>query len=77
MSDFRSGENSGRSLRHEFAVLSHGVEKLAAAGDGAWTAQLRLPRPATNAGALAAWIESGGVPLQAAGRWVAKDAASK
>ena len=77
VSDVRSGENSGRSLRHDFAALSHGVEKLTAAGDGAWSAQLRLPRPAKNAGALAVWIESGGVPLQAAGGWVAKDAASK
>jgi len=77
VSDVRRGENSGRLLRHDFAVLSHGAGKMVPSGHGIWTANLSLPRPANNAGALAVWIESGSGPLQAAGGWAAQDPAGR
>jgi hypothetical protein len=68
----RAGENNGRSLRHDFVVLSLVHEKI-----GAGTQELRL-RPASESvshperTALAAWVTRAGdiTPLQATGGWL-------
>ncbi len=69
-SPVRAGENSGRTLRHEFVVLV-----LAGAPLQNGVAELTLPQPAV-AGvsrlALAVWVTRRGepVPVQAAGGWL-------
>lgn len=74
VSKVRAGENSGRALRHDFAVLRHSSAQLAASDNGAWTAQLDASQLGVKAGALAVWIEANGVPLQAAGGWLSANA---
>ena len=68
----RAGENTGRSLRHDFVVLSLVHEKM-----GSGTQELRFPRASESAGrpersALAAWVTKEGDvnPLQAVGGWL-------
>jgi hypothetical protein len=69
----RAGENNGRSLRHDFVVLSLDHQKLASGPH-----ELHLPSPAPeiasrpNRTALAAWITRPGdiTPLQAIGGWL-------
>ena len=69
-SPVRAGENSGRTLHHEFVALA-----LASAVLKSGLAELSLPKPAV-AGvarhALAVWITRRGetVPVQAAGGWL-------
>ena len=70
--NIRAGENTGRSLRHDFVVLSLVHEKM-----GSGTQELRVP-PASESvnrperSALAAWIAKEGDinPLQAVGGWL-------
>ena len=70
-SNVRAGENNGRSLRHDFVVLSLAHEKL-----GLGPQELHLPssraasRPDRTA--LAAWITNAGDirPVQATGGWL-------
>jgi hypothetical protein len=69
-SDVTAGENSGRTLRHEFVV--RGLSRAAMTRkDGVWTARLPLPAPsgpAVGREGLAVWIVgSDGRPAQAAG----------
>jgi hypothetical protein len=69
----RAGENNGRSLRHDFVVLSLDHQKLVSSPQ-----EFHLPSPAVETGsrpgrtALAAWITSAGDirPLQATGGWL-------
>jgi len=69
----RAGENNGRSLRHDFVVLSLDHQKLAASPQ-----EFHLPSSApenashSNRTALAAWITRPGdiTPLQATGGWL-------
>jgi hypothetical protein len=69
----RAGENNGRSLRHDFVVLSLDHQKLVSSPQ-----EFHLPSPApevasrSNRTALAAWITSAGdiTPLQAIGGWL-------
>jgi hypothetical protein len=69
----RAGENNGRSLRHDFVVLSLDHQKLVSSPQ-----EFHLPSPAVetairpNRTALAAWITSSGDirPLQATGGWL-------
>ena len=69
----RAGENNGRSLRHDFVVLSLDHQKLVSSPQ-----EFHLPSPAPeitnrpNRTALAAWITSAGdiTPLQATGGWL-------
>ena len=68
----RAGENNGRSLRHDFVVLSLVHEKM-----GSGTQELRFPGASESAGrpersALAAWVTKEGDinPLQAVGGWL-------
>ena len=68
----RAGENTGRSLRHDFVVLLLVHEKM-----GSGTQELRLP-PASESvsrperSALAAWVTKEGdiTPLQTTGGWL-------
>lgn len=71
----KRGENSGRTLRHEFVALRLETTALPAGEDGMRTARLALaPRPEikTERLALAAWVTRRGslTPLQAAGGWI-------
>src|SRR5438132_945606 len=69
----RAGENNGRSLRHDFVVLSLDHQKLASSPQ-----EFHLPSSAPenasrpNRTALAAWITRAGdiAPLQAIGGWL-------
>lgn len=75
VTDVRRGENSGRTLRHEFVALRLETSALAAADSGARTATLSLP-PRTDLTAprraLAAWVTRRGslAPVQATGGWI-------
>ena len=69
-SPVRAGENQGRTLHHEFVVLT-----LQSAGLVAGVAELHLPSPAPEGVArvsLAAWVTRRGElrPLQATGGWL-------
>ena len=75
-----AGENKGRTLTHDFAVVDYQRVNLAQQA-GAWTGrgvQLRRPngiKPARYA--VAVWItDETNTPLQAAGGWLAEDAAA-
>ena len=65
-----SGENSGRTLAHDFVVLDHRVIHLEL-GDAGYRAEAELEAPAepARAYALAVWVNARGVqqPLQATG----------
>lgn len=65
-----SGENSGRYLHQDFAVIGH---KAVQSDAGLWSTS--LPRLITNAAqryGLAAWVSQAGslTPLQAVGGWI-------
>jgi hypothetical protein len=70
LSDVRAGENAGRSLRHDFIVLNHATAPLVRAANGFWNAELTSSADHGDAGAIACWIESDGVPVQATGGWL-------
>ena len=70
VSDVRRGENAGRALRHEFVVLDHASAKLSRDEKGRWTARFESPKTSDRPGAIAVWVETGGVPVQAAGGWL-------
>jgi hypothetical protein len=68
----RAGENSGRTLEHEFAVLAVAQGPLLREG-AAFRGTVTLPSaPSTPRRALAVWVTRRGglVPLQAAGGWI-------
>jgi len=65
-----AGENAGRSLRHDFIVLRHTAEPLARDINGVWKAEFRSSAANDDAGAIACWIETDGVPVQATGGWL-------
>ena len=67
-----AGENRGRTLRHDFVVLSLNTEKLVGDTAGLF-AELQLPQePLANARAIAAWVTDGDSqrPLQAVGGYL-------
>ena len=73
--EVRRGENSGRTLRHEFVALRWEARALAAGSGGVRTATLVLPPRSDLAAprrALAAWVTRRGslAPLQAVGGWL-------
>jgi hypothetical protein len=72
-SDVKAGENRGRKLVHDFAVLKVVKEKLSLR-DGSWCAQVAVPLPNSTAGrpALAVWVNRTGQmqPVQATGCWL-------
>jgi hypothetical protein len=73
VTEVAAGENSGRTLRHDFAVLDHRHVPLADDGE-ALRAALESPQPGRGAEryAIAAWVASRGdpAPLQAVGGWL-------
>lgn len=71
----RKGENSGRTLHHEFVALRLETTRLIRSDASGWTAQVTLPPRAEIASsrlALAAWVTRAGqlAPLQATGGWI-------
>jgi len=73
MTRVKAGENSGRTLTHDFVVLS--VQQVALRGeDGNYRATLPVPMSDVDAGryALVAWVNptSDQSPIQAVGGWV-------
>ena len=70
LSNVKAGENAGRNLHHEFVVLRHATVPLKSEANGTWEAELSASFTAGDAGAIACWIESGGVPIQATGGWL-------
>ncbi len=68
-SDVRAGENSGRTLRHDFVVLSLTSQPLRGPKN---EATVRLPDPAKGERAVAMWVTEAGslAPVQAAGGWL-------
>ncbi len=75
VNDVRRGENSGRTLRHEFVALRLEKAALTAGDAGARTATVTLaPRTDLKAPrrALAAWVTRRGslTPVQAVGGWI-------
>ncbi|PYJ42197.1 MAG: DUF1223 domain-containing protein [Verrucomicrobia bacterium] len=69
-SDVRAGENAGRSLRHDFVVMRHATGPLVHNGNGLWKTELNSSGAKDDAGAIACWIETDGVPIQAIGGWL-------
>jgi hypothetical protein len=76
----RAGENNGRSLRHDFVVLSLDHQRLVSSSQ-----EFHLPSPALettsrpNRTALAAWITRADdiTPLQAIGGWLPHNSAGE
>ena len=69
----RAGENSGRSLRHDFVVLSLAREKLGPGSSEIHLASRDLSSAARpNRTAVAAWVTNAGdlAPIQATGGWL-------
>lgn len=68
-----AGENRGRTLRHNFVVLTVQDVRLSLDGQvGSGTATLApLATPLPERLALVGWVTRNGQPLQAAGAWVA------
>ena len=68
-----AGENRGRVLEHDFAVLGY-QQALLKANDGAYSASMALPNSDVEAArfALAVWVTADGDvdPLQATGGWL-------
>jgi hypothetical protein len=69
-SNIEAGENAGRSLRHDFVVLRHAAAPLLRDGNGFWKVELRSRSVDRETGAIACWIETDGVPIQATGGWL-------
>jgi hypothetical protein len=76
ISDVKAGENQGRLLNHDFAVLTTVKEPLVRKGDS-FQGEFALPvwqRPPDSSLALAVWITQLGrfEPVQATGGWLAR-----
>jgi hypothetical protein len=76
-SEVQSGENSGRTLRHDFVVLDYRRQPLTRVDEG-YRVRTDRPRSGIKAGryAIAAWVTPrGGLePLQAVGGWLPENA---
>ena len=75
VSNVTAGENAGRRLTHDFAVIDDAEETLQPAGDGRFTRDITFSRPSTLTPprrAIAAWVSPIGhlEPLQAAGAYL-------
>ncbi len=74
VTDVRAGENSGRTLRHDFVVLDYRESGATPNADGVYTGALRLGSGGTVAPryAVAVWVSEGGRigPVQATGGWI-------
>jgi len=60
-SEVKAGENSGRTLQHDFAVFALKSGEMVSQGGGEFRAKLRLPpgRVAKSQSAFAVWITEG------------------
>jgi len=72
-----AGENKGKTLRHDFLVISDATGALTRGKDGNYQASVTLPQPVAVKAtryALAGWVSAADspVPIQAAGGWLAK-----
>ena len=69
--DVRRGENAGRRLTHDFAVLDSRSGRAAIDPDGTFRFRVATRRP-SEASAIAAWVTRGRdhTPLQAVGGWL-------
>ena len=66
----RHGENAGRRLSHDFAVIKAASGRSTADADGTFRFVIRDAGPA-NAGAIAAWVAGPDpAPVQAVGGWL-------
>ncbi len=67
------GENTGKTLRHDFVVLQ--LSRFASAQSGAWSGSIEKPALASSQYAIAAWLsEKGSVsPVQACGGYLNSD----
>ena len=74
VTDVQAGENSGRTLRHDFVVLDYRESRATPNADGVYTEILRLRRGGTVAPryAVAVWVSEGDRigPMQATGGWI-------
>jgi hypothetical protein len=70
VSNVKAGENTGRTLRQDFVVLQHVSAPLVRDANGLWQRALTSSAGHAEAGAIACWIESDGVPVQATGGWL-------
>lgn len=70
VSQVNAGENSGRSLRHDFVVLAHASGPLTRDPNGNSNAEITASTANDKVGAIAFWIEVEGVPIQATGGWL-------
>ena len=70
-SDVKSGENSGRKLRHDFVVLNLTTVDMIKETDR-WTGTAAFPKLSGDdkPTALAAWITENAIPIQATGGWL-------
>ncbi len=71
--EVKRGENSGRTLKHDFVVLDYQVVTVNAAGE--WTGTLPIPKIDAPRYAVAVWASEEGsqLPLQATGGYLAQD----
>lgn len=70
-----AGENKGKTLRHDFLVVSDVTGALTKTKDGNYQASVTLPQPVAAKAtryALAAWVSAAGSPepIQSAGGWL-------
>ena len=70
-----AGENKGKTLRHDFLVVSDATGALTKDKDGNYQSTLTLPAPVSVKAtryALAAWVSAAGspLPIQAVGGWL-------
>lgn len=69
--DVTRGENSGKTLKHDFVVL--GISRFSSAEQGKWSGELPKPSVEAERYAIAAWVTNGAsqVPIQATGGYLA------
>ena len=70
VSSVKAGENAGRTLRQDFVVLEHASTPLVRDANQLWHCALKRRASREEAGAIACWVESDGVPIQATGGWL-------
>lgn len=69
-SEVRAGENAGHSLHHDFVVLRHAASPLLRDINGSWKAEVRSSAANADSDAIACWVETDGLPIQATGGWL-------
>lgn len=69
-SEVTRGENSGKTLEHDFVVL--GISSFSSAEAGKWTGTIPSPKVKAKKYAVAAWLTEGGrlTPVQATGGYL-------